>query len=50
MTGYSRNAMVHNGLLDAGVAFLQKPFSGEQLGWKVRQVLQGRGTNRADPG
>ena len=45
-TGYTRNAVVHNGMLDAGVAFLAKPFSLTQLGVKVREVLDGRGANR----
>jgi signal transduction histidine kinase len=38
-TGYTRNAIVHNGMLDADVAFLAKPFTIEQLAVKVRQVL-----------
>jgi len=39
MTGYSRNAIIHNGVLDAGVALLNKPFTIDQLGAKVRLVL-----------
>jgi signal transduction histidine kinase/ActR/RegA family two-component response regulator len=45
-TGYTRNAIVHNGMLDADVAFLPKPFTFEQLALKVRQVLDGAGANR----
>jgi signal transduction histidine kinase len=38
-TGYTRNAIVHNGMLDPGVAFLAKPFTLTQLAQKIRQVL-----------
>ena len=38
-TGYTRNAIVHNGVLDHGVSLLAKPFSLEQLAHKIREVL-----------
>ena len=47
-TGYTRNAVVHNGMLDAGVAFLSKPFTIAQLAMKVHAVLQGQGANRIE--
>jgi CheY-like chemotaxis protein len=40
-TGYTRNAIVHNGTLDPGVALLAKPFSLGQLAAKLREVLAG---------
>ncbi|HRO49142.1 MAG TPA: PAS domain-containing protein [Hyphomicrobium sp.] len=38
-TGYTRNAIVHNGILDAGTGLLTKPFSLEDLAFKVRKIL-----------
>jgi len=40
-TGYSRNAIVHNGRLDAGVQLISKPFTFDTLALKVRMVLDG---------
>ncbi|KQT76814.1 hypothetical protein ASG51_07370 [Methylobacterium sp. Leaf465] len=38
-TGYTRNAIVHNGLVDADVQLLAKPYTLEQLALKVRQAM-----------
>ena len=38
-TGYTRNAVVHNGVLDPGVELIGKPFSLEALSEKLRAVL-----------
>ena len=42
-TGYSRNAIVHHGRLDAGVQLISKPFTYEQLAGRVRDVLDRAG-------
>jgi PAS domain S-box-containing protein len=39
MTGYSRNAVVHQGRLDEGVELLQKPVSQGELANRVRTIL-----------
>jgi CheY-like chemotaxis protein len=38
-TGYTPNAIVHNGVLDPGASLLTKPFSIEDLAAKVRKLL-----------
>ncbi|MDB5444891.1 MAG: hybrid sensor histidine kinase/response regulator [Phenylobacterium sp.] len=38
-TGYTRNAIVHNDKLDAGVELISKPFTAEALGTRVRTLL-----------
>ena len=38
-TGYTRNAIVHNGTLDQGVNLISKPFTFRELALKIRMVL-----------
>ncbi|HEX8174161.1 MAG TPA: PAS domain S-box protein [Pyrinomonadaceae bacterium] len=39
MSGYTNDAIVHHGVLDRNVAFLQKPFMPSALAHRVREVL-----------
>ena len=41
MSGYTDHAILQNGALEPGLAFLQKPFSLSALATKIRKVLDG---------
>ena len=43
-SGYSEDAIIHNGRLDAGVDLLHKPYRKRELALKVRKVLDSRGS------
>ena len=42
MTGYSRNAIVHQGRLDADVELIQKPITQDQLSARIRTLLDAK--------
>jgi DNA-binding response OmpR family regulator len=40
MSGYTDNAILQHGVLDAGTDFIEKPFAPEELAGKIRAVLR----------
>lgn len=42
VSGYTENAILHHGILGAGLDFMQKPFSSRELLLKVREILDRR--------
>jgi signal transduction histidine kinase len=38
-TGYARNAIIHDGRLDPGVQFLAKPYTQDEIAWKLRAAI-----------
>jgi two-component system cell cycle sensor histidine kinase/response regulator CckA len=43
MSGYTDDAIVRHGVLEQGVAFIQKPFTSDGLIHKINEVLEGQG-------
>ena len=43
MTGYSRNAIVHNGVLDDGVHLISKPFTVDELSRELQAAIASAG-------
>jgi signal transduction histidine kinase len=48
-SGYTRNAIVHNGRLDPGVQLITKPFTYEELAVRVRRLLDATRENTHPP-
>lgn len=43
MSGYAEKAVIHQGIIDAGMPFIEKPFTPQDLARRLREVLDGGG-------
>jgi two-component system, cell cycle sensor histidine kinase and response regulator CckA len=48
ISGYLEEAIVHHGIPQSGIAFLQKPFLPDELSGKVREVLDAKSNSAND--
>jgi PAS domain S-box-containing protein len=49
MSGHADDALLHHGILEGGLSFLEKPFTRQELTKKVREVLDGSGSPVSAP-
>jgi CheY-like chemotaxis protein len=49
MTGYARDAIVHDGRLDPGVELIQKPFTKDDLAARVKAILYEQSVPETEP-
>ena len=49
MSGYTDNTIVHHGVLERGINYIQKPFTVGALAGKVREVLDNKDVSVKSP-
>jgi two-component system, cell cycle sensor histidine kinase and response regulator CckA len=47
MSGYTDDSVVRRGVIEPGAAFIEKPFSSDELARQVRLVIDGRSGQRS---
>jgi two-component system, cell cycle sensor histidine kinase and response regulator CckA len=49
VSGHTEDFVVHHGVLERGVHFMQKPFNVDALARKLREILDERPDQRVSP-